>query len=95
MHSCWLTSPSRTPGQSYEVAVTDLLRSKQAGTAPKDEAPAKTSNVVNLMDALKRSISAEKSAAEAPKAATRKKKSTAGSGATKKAPAPSKARKRG
>ena len=79
----------------YEVAVTDLLRSKQAGTAPKDEAPAKTSNVVNLMDALKRSISAEKSAAEAPKAATRKKKSTAGSGATKKAPAPSKARKRG
>jgi DNA end-binding protein Ku len=79
----------------YEVAVTDLLRSKQAGTAPKDEAPAKTSNVVNLMDALKRSISAEKSAAEAPKAATRKKKSTAGSGATKKAPAPSAARKRG
>ncbi|MET0429413.1 MAG: Ku protein, partial [Microvirga sp.] len=63
----------------YEVAVTDLLRSKQAGTAPKDEAPAKTSNVVNLMDALKRSISAEKSAAEAPKAATGKKKATAGS----------------
>lgn len=78
----------------YEVAVTELLRSKQAGTTPKDASPAKTSNVVNLMDALKRSISAEKAGAEAPKPAARK-KPAAGSRPAKKASAQPKARKRG
>ncbi|MET0741825.1 MAG: Ku protein [Microvirga sp.] len=78
----------------YEVAVTDLLRSKQGGTAPKDEAPAKSSNVVNLMDALKRSISAEKAAAPSPKAASRKKPAS-GAATAKKAPVRAKARKRG
>jgi len=41
--------------------VVDLLKSKQAGMpVPKGRAAAPPSNVINLMDALKRSISAEK-----------------------------------
>jgi DNA end-binding protein Ku len=50
----------------YEQAVVEMLKSKQAG-APvrKQKAAAPTSNVVNLMDALKRSIAAEKSSAKA------------------------------
>jgi DNA end-binding protein Ku len=41
----------------YETAVVDLLKSKQAG-APRSAKPAAKapSNVVNLMDALKRSL---------------------------------------
>lgn len=43
----------------YETAVVSLIRSKQAGQpAPAFEAP-KTTNVVNLMDALRRSLAAE------------------------------------
>ena len=43
----------------YEEAVVEMLRNKQAGIpAPKEILP--RSNVVNLMDALKRSIAAEK-----------------------------------
>jgi DNA end-binding protein Ku len=45
----------------YENAVIELLKSKQAGTPahiPTSVAP--PSNVINLMDALKRSIEAEK-----------------------------------
>jgi DNA end-binding protein Ku len=49
----------------YEEAVVDLLKSKQAGRAvPKGRAAAPPSNVINLMDALKRSISSEKEAAK-------------------------------
>src|SRR6187431_101036 len=41
----------------YENAMIELIRSKQAGLpAPKEKAPAKPANVVNLMDALRRSI---------------------------------------
>jgi DNA end-binding protein Ku len=49
----------------YEEAVVDMLKHKQAG-APvvKQKAAAPASNVVNLMDALKRSIAAEKGAAK-------------------------------
>ena len=37
----------------------ELIRSKQAGLpAPKEKAPARPANVVNLMDALRRSIEA-------------------------------------
>jgi DNA end-binding protein Ku len=43
----------------YETALTDLIRAKQAGKpAPKLSAPP-PSNVVNLMDALRRSVKAE------------------------------------
>src|SRR5205823_11639646 len=41
----------------YENAMIELIRSKQAGLpAPTEKAPARPANVVNLMDALKRSI---------------------------------------
>jgi DNA end-binding protein Ku len=41
----------------YENAMIELIRSKQAGLpAPREKAPARPANVVNLMDALKRSI---------------------------------------
>lgn len=44
----------------YEEAVVEMLKSKQAGVpAPKQKAAAPASNVVNLMDALRRSIAAE------------------------------------
>ena len=41
----------------YEQAMIALIRSKQAGQpAPKEKPSARPANVVNLMDALKRSI---------------------------------------
>src|SRR3954466_10963339 len=45
----------------YETALRDVIKRKAAGkeiTAPK---PAEPSNVINLMDALKRSVAAERS----------------------------------
>jgi DNA end-binding protein Ku len=53
----------------YEDALKELLKKKQKGEkieAPKDRPP---SNVVNLMDALRRSVEAEKGAGAKPKAA--------------------------
>src|SRR3954470_24603441 len=45
----------------YEEAVVDMLKQKQAGApVAKQKAAAPASNVVNLMDALKRSVAAEK-----------------------------------
>jgi DNA end-binding protein Ku len=45
----------------YETAVVEMLKQKQAGMPPKKEAPvAAPGAVVNLMDALRRSINAEK-----------------------------------
>lgn len=51
----------------YETALVELVRSKQAGRAPNlpRDAP-RPSNVVNLMDALKRSLAAEGSSAPKP-----------------------------
>jgi DNA end-binding protein Ku len=56
----------------YETAVVELLKAKEAGRppAPMPEAP-RPSNVINLMDALRRSIAAEK--AEAPERASKPK----------------------
>ena len=66
----------------YENAMIELIRSKQAGQPVKQaKAAAKPSNVVNLMDALKRSIDAgdtkapakkQKAAAAAPKKRAKK-----------------------
>ena len=66
----------------YENAMIELIRSKQAGQPVKQaKAAAKPSNVVNLMDALKRSIDAgdtkapakkQKAAAAAPKKRVKK-----------------------
>jgi DNA end-binding protein Ku len=47
----------------YENAVIDLIRSKQSGKAPKAPEAPRPSNVVNLMDALRRSIDTEQPAA--------------------------------
>ena len=50
----------------YEEAVVEMLKHKQAGApVSKQKAAAPASNVVNLMDALKRSIAAEKGSAKA------------------------------
>jgi DNA end-binding protein Ku len=68
----------------YETAVVELIRSKQAGQPAKVPVSPRPSNVVNLMDALRRSIDAEAPAspkkvpsksrpsAVAPKAAAKK-----------------------
>jgi DNA end-binding protein Ku len=54
----------------YENAVTEMLKQKQAGLAPTKEAPtAPPSTVVNLMDALRRSIQQERPAEKKGKAA--------------------------
>jgi len=45
----------------YENAVIELIRSKQAGQPVKTPEAPRPSNVVNLMDALRRSIDAERS----------------------------------
>ena len=46
----------------YEEAVVDMLKRKQTGIpAAHEQAPHQAPNVINLMDALRRSISAEKS----------------------------------
>jgi DNA end-binding protein Ku len=53
----------------YESALTDLIKAKHAGKpVPKPAAP-RPSNVINLMDALKRSVKAEQSGGKsAPRA---------------------------
>lgn len=43
----------------YETALVDLLKAKQAGKPLPKAAEVKPSNVINLMDALKRSVKAE------------------------------------
>jgi DNA end-binding protein Ku len=54
----------------YEEAVVEMLKRKQAGVIlPKQKAAAPASNVVNLMDALRKSLAAEK---VAPKDAGKK-----------------------
>jgi DNA end-binding protein Ku len=46
----------------YENALVDLLKAKQAGKPLPKAAEAKPSNVINLMDALRRSVRAEQGA---------------------------------
>jgi len=47
----------------YEEAVVDMLKKKQAGIpAPRERSAARPQNVVNLMDALRRSVAQEKRA---------------------------------
>src|SRR5262249_22725604 len=48
----------------YETAVRQLIRAKQAGRKP-PSAPAPPSNGINLMDALRRSVQAERGGASA------------------------------
>jgi DNA end-binding protein Ku len=52
----------------YEQAVVEMLKEKQAGiVVPRQQPSARPENVVNLMDALRRSIANEKKAEPAPK----------------------------
>jgi DNA end-binding protein Ku len=58
----------------YETAMIELIRSKQAGLpALKEKAPARPANVVNLMDALRRSIEGAESEQVKPAKAPAKK----------------------
>jgi DNA end-binding protein Ku len=60
----------------YENAMIALIRSKQEGLpAPKEKPAARPANVVNLMDALRRSVEGEKGKGKAAKAAPAKKPS--------------------
>jgi DNA end-binding protein Ku len=57
----------------YEEAVQALLKAKQAGMpAVEAEAPATTNNVVSIMDALRRSVAAEKRGGAAREPAARR-----------------------
>jgi DNA end-binding protein Ku len=68
----------------YEEALIELIRAKKAGRkAPKAKAAAKPSNVVNLFDALKKSLAADNDESTPTVKATK--------GAKKKAPAAKKA----
>jgi DNA end-binding protein Ku len=78
----------------YEEAVAELLKSKQAGKPIKDEPAKKPSNVVNLMDALKRSVSAEKAGSKDTKVSPPK-KAAAKSKSARKPAVKTKARKAG
>jgi DNA end-binding protein Ku len=50
----------------YENAMIELIRSKQAGLPAKTEkTPARPTNIVNLMDALRRSVEGEAGKKEA------------------------------
>jgi DNA end-binding protein Ku len=53
----------------YEDAVVDLIRSKQAGLPARTQEQPRPSNVVNIMDALRKSIAAVGAAPPAPKKA--------------------------
>ena len=57
----------------YENAMIELIRSKQAGLpAPQERASARKANVVNLMDALRRSIEESSGKEKAGKASAKK-----------------------
>jgi DNA end-binding protein Ku len=81
----------------YEDAVVQLIRAKQAGMPAKaPEQPSRAGNVVNIMDALRRSIAAAggpaaepgaRSVAQAPAAPRPKAPSKAKDGAAKAPPA--------
>jgi DNA end-binding protein Ku len=59
----------------YEAALIDLINKKRAGVQITAKAPAKTGdNVINLMDALKRSLANEKQSAPVSKAKGKKSK---------------------
>jgi DNA end-binding protein Ku len=62
----------------YETALIDLIKAKRAGKAPPALVEPRPSNVINLMDALRRSAKGERRRpASAHKSATRIKRSTA------------------
>jgi DNA end-binding protein Ku len=68
----------------YEQAMIELIRSKQAGLpAPKEKPAARPANVVNLMDALRRSIDAGSGKPKAAKSPAKRAASEAAAPAKK------------
>lgn len=73
----------------YEEALLELIRAKKAGKkAPKAKAAAKPSNVVNLFDALKKSLAADNDEEEVPVKATSSSRRKAPAAKSKSKPAP-------
>ncbi|KQZ12727.1 Ku protein [Mesorhizobium sp. Root554] len=71
----------------YEEALLELIRAKKAGKkAPKAKAASKPSNVVNLFDALKKSLAADNGQDGAPAKAAKASKKKAPEPKTKAAP---------
>jgi DNA end-binding protein Ku len=80
----------------YETAVIDLLKSKEAGLPPPAEKPeTRPHNVINIMDALRRSIEAENAAPSRAAEAAEKRKAPSKVRATGKSQAPVKRRSPG
>ena len=52
----------------YENALIDLIKAKRAGKEPPNAAEPRPSNVINLMDALRRSAQAERRKPAPPRA---------------------------
>jgi DNA end-binding protein Ku len=64
----------------YESALIDLINQKRNGLPTAKPAPKSSGNVINLMDALKRSLASEKQSAPPPASAKGKKPRKAASG---------------
>lgn len=60
----------------YENALQDLIKAKRAGKAPPVVSEPRPSNVINLMDALRRSAQGERQRTPASRNGTRSKRST-------------------
>ncbi len=67
----------------YERALRQLIAAKQAGRKPPPPAVPQPTNVVNLMDALRRSVQAERGAAAEPSSSKPRKRTAPKSGAFK------------
>jgi DNA end-binding protein Ku len=77
----------------YENAVVELLKTKEAGLPPPAEKPEpRPHNVINIMDALRRSIEAEKAAPVRAVAVAEKRKAPSKVRVTGKSQAPVKRR---
>ena len=61
----------------YETRLQDLIKAKKAGKEPPIVAEPKPSNVINLMDALKRSVKGEKEARHRRKLRPRRRRARA------------------
>ena len=60
----------------YQDAVVDLIRSKRAGRPIEPKKPSQPSNVINLMDALRKSIEAEGGKSDAKSSSSRRRPAT-------------------